>query len=379
MGSEMCIRDSTSSAQGNPTGGVLPAVPTDTVTTGFVPTTGLSLNKVAGTPTVSLGAQSSSTDAGDTIAYSFEVTNTSVVTLNSLQINDLGITFNTQAATGTLSVISCPITQLNPNQSTTCTATYTLSQADVDNAVAGGANAVSNSATVSGETPSGAVVTSANAVATTSIIASSLIELAKSASAPTVNLGSDQTIVDPGDTISYSVLVTNAGNTTLSNVNISDNTVTLTCPSSTVLGGQFNNDGADSLVVGDSITCTATYVLLQGDLDAGGVTNIASVTAVDPAGSALNASDTVVSGFTQKAAIDLVKSSTQLTTLSNAGDLITYSFELTNTGNVRLSSPQISDPICQMPGAILTRTSGFISGDTPVSYTHLTLPTKRIV
>ena len=70
-----------------------------------------------------------------------------------------------------------------------------------------------------------------------------------------------------GDTISYSYLVTNAGNVTLAGpFTVSDDKATVTCPADT------------SLAVGASITCTATYTIGQADLDAGSVTNTASAT-----------------------------------------------------------------------------------------------------
>ena len=46
--------------------------------------------------------------------------------------------------------VSCPLTTLAPAASTTCTATYTLTQADVDT------GAVNNTATATGTTPAGA-------------------------------------------------------------------------------------------------------------------------------------------------------------------------------------------------------------------------------
>ncbi len=66
--------------------------------------------------------------------------------------------------------------------------------------------------------------------------------------------------------ISYSYLVTNTGNVTLSGpFTVSDDKATdESCPATA------------SLAPGASITCTASYTITQADLDSGSVTNIAS-------------------------------------------------------------------------------------------------------
>ena len=359
--------DNIASANGTPAGGVLPPVPNSAAETGFFLDAELTLVKTAGVPSTGFGANPSATDGGDTISYSFDVTNTGSVTISALTINDSGPSFNNVAGTGSLSAISCPLTNLLPLQMTTCTAVYTLSQADVDNAVIGGVDAIENTAAAAGEDPNGADVNSADETANQTIALDSAIEIIKSASAPTVLNGADATIVDPGDTISYQLDVDNTGNTTLSNVLISDSIATVSCPATTNLGAPFVNDGTAQLAVGDGIVCTALYTLQQTDLDSGGVQNTADVASTDPTGEATDANDTVNSGFTQRTSVSLVKSATPLPNPANVGDLLTYTFMLTNTGNVTLTSPQVVDPICQNPASPLTFTNGFVSGDAGVA------------
>ncbi|MDB4512336.1 DUF11 domain-containing protein, partial [Arenicella sp.] len=136
----------TASASGEPTGGVFPVVPDSTVETGFPLDAQLTLSKSAGAPSIGFGANADATDAGDTIEYTFDVTNSGLVSIDNLVINDAGPTFNGAVGTGSLSVINCPLTSLAPAQVTTCTATYILSQVDVDNAIIGGADAIENTA-----------------------------------------------------------------------------------------------------------------------------------------------------------------------------------------------------------------------------------------
>ena len=100
--------------------------------------------------------------------------------------------------------VTCATTTLAPSASTTCTKTYTLTQADVD------AGHVPNSATASGTPPTGAPVTGTDA--TDSPIANVPgLTLAKTAGA-LADL--DANGPDAGDTVPYSFLVTNTGNVT---------------------------------------------------------------------------------------------------------------------------------------------------------------------
>ncbi|MFD1197905.1 DUF11 domain-containing protein [Brucella gallinifaecis] len=89
--------------------------------------------------------------AGDVITYSFKVENQGNVTVNNITVDDKGPTFNGKNATGQLSNFNPLESTLAPNESVTFTAQYTLSQADIDNAV-GVDNGVENTALVQGYT-----------------------------------------------------------------------------------------------------------------------------------------------------------------------------------------------------------------------------------
>ena len=205
--------------------------PTDSETVTAVQNAALTLVKTA-TP----GSYDS---VGDTISYSYLVTNAGNVTLAG------PFTVSDDKATDE----SCPATaSLAPGASITCTATYTIGQADLD------AGSVTNTATATNGT-----VTSNQDSETVYATQNLTLLLVKTATPGTYSA--------VGEVISYSYLVTNVGNVTLAGpFTVSDDKATVTCPADT------------SLAVGASITCTATYTIGQADLDAGAVTNTATAT-----------------------------------------------------------------------------------------------------
>ncbi len=89
-------------------------------------------------------------DAGDTIAWTFTVTNTGLVTLTKVEVTD------TRAGH-----VTCPVTTLAPGESTTCTAddAYTITAADAK------AGVVHNVATATGDCGCAAHVEAAHAAA----------------------------------------------------------------------------------------------------------------------------------------------------------------------------------------------------------------------
>jgi len=125
-----------------------------------------------------------------------------------------------------------------------------------------------------------------------------------------------------GQAISYSYLVTNSGNVSLLGpVSVADDKATVTCP-------------AGGLVPGASVTCSASYTISQADLDSGSVTNTAKASAN---GTDSNQDSETVTAA-QSPALTLVKTATP-TTYDSVGDVVGYSYLVTNSGNVSLLGP----------------------------------------
>ncbi len=305
--------DNTATAEGTSPSGVKVTDP-DTVSTTIPSTPAIDLVKTASAVN---DVDTNGADAGDTITYSFTLTNRGNVALNPVTVSDTKV--------GT---VTCPSGALAPGASVSCTQkTYTITQADVN------AGKVDNTATAEGTAPNGVKVSDADSV-TTSVPASPAVELVKTASA--VN-DADNNGHDLGDKITYSFRVTNKGNVTLNPVTVTDAKVgVVTCP-------------AGPLAPGASLTCTPKdYLLTQADINAGKVDNTATAEGTTPNGAKVSDPDSVSTPLAISPGVEIDKIAGAVTDLDangpDAGDTITFRFEVSNIGNVTLNPVSVSDP-----------------------------------
>ena len=119
----------------------------------------------------------------------------------------------------------------------------------------------------------------------------------------------------------------NNGNVSLAGpVTVDDDKALVTCP-------DVDLDGF--LDPGESVTCTASYTITQDDLNAGSVTNTATASAD---GTTSNPDEETVNA-TQNPSLTLDKTITAGAPYSAVDDVISYSYEVTNNGNVSLAGP----------------------------------------
>src|SRR5258706_45040 len=220
------------------------------------------------------------------------------------------------------SVTGGPIT-LEPGQmdNTTFTGTYVLLQSDVD------AGQRQNTATVHSKDPQNVDVNNTG---------NKTVNLPKAASISIVkngvwnDLNSDGN-ADAGETISYTFTVTNTGNVTLSNIFVTDPLSSVTHGPTTLSPGQMDNT-----------TFTGTYVLLQTDVDADQRLNTATVHFNNDTATTEIYTLTIHDALPISASISIVKNGVwnDLNSDGNAdaGETISYTFTVTNTGNVTLSN-----------------------------------------
>lgn len=305
-------------ASGTPAGGE-PVRSSDDDAYALAQLPGIATSKAAALPEGSTGA------VGDVVTYTIVVVNDGNVTLDGVAVTDPmfaaeQLSYDWSAATteGALA----------PGESAVVTATRTLTQADVD------AGRVDNVAVGSGTSPLGPIDDADDATIT--IVQSPAMTLAKTSST--------DALPALGETVAYAFEAVNTGTVTLSDVSIVD-----PMPGLSALSYDWSDATVEgSLAPGESVTATATYVITQADVDAGGVSNAATATGTPPGGDPVVPGDTVTVEVPQHPAIALAKAGVLADGQTGvAGDTVRYAFEVRNTGDVTLSGVTIADP---MPG-----------------------------
>jgi LPXTG-site transpeptidase (sortase) family protein len=250
----------------------------------------------------------------DTIHYTYTITNDGTSTLVSpFTISDNKVT-----------PVCAATSSLAPGATISCSDDHTITQADID------AGSITNNVSATGTDADGDTITTNTDTATVTAVQTPGLTLAKS-----INSGSPFNAA--GNVVIYSYLLTNSGNVTLTGngpgglFTVTDDHI------GSPPGTAFTCGAATSLAPLGTTFCTASYTVSQADLDNGTVTNLARGHALfgsTPVTSA-QASQTAVGA--QAPSLSLVKSITSGSPYSAAGDVLNYSYLLTNTGNVTLT------------------------------------------
>ena len=178
-----------------------------------------------------------------------------------------------------------------------------------------------------GTPPVGAPVTASTSVT---------VRIAPEPSVSLVKTVSPVAIAQVGDLLTFRFTATNTGNVTLDGVTVSDPLAGLSpvvCPI-----------GSNVMLPGATIVCTATYRVTQADFESGRITNTATVAA----NSVLDQSQVTANGTValQTAATPAISLTKSVSAESVApGTTVTYTFVVANTGNVRLASISLADPL----------------------------------
>jgi len=274
-------------------------------------TAGIKLSKTASVASVSKPGE---------IRYTITALNTGTVTLTNVTITELGVNVAGVATLG-----ACAPASVAPGKTLTCTATYMVTQADIDAGLD-----LTNRAAVVGTTPAKTLV-NATAQVSTPVTAAPSIKLEKTAAyAP---------ITAIKDTVVYTFTVTNTGDVTLDNVKVAE----LTFPAASLNMANCANLG-DGLAPGKSVTCQATYEVTQADLDAGSIINEAQATATarNPGATKVSANGVATVTIQRDAKLSLTKSAS-VDTVYAKGDKVTYTFVVTNDGNVTVSNVEVQE------------------------------------
>ncbi|MER8090155.1 hypothetical protein ACIO6T_42025 [Streptomyces sp. NPDC087532] len=265
--------------------------------------------------------------AGSKVPYDFVVTNSGATDITGLAVNDPKI-----------GPVTCPTTTLASGRTVTCTATYTVTAADVTH------GSIDNTAIATG-TSNGQTVTSPPSSQSVPIERPPGLVVEKKAQTPGP--------YSVGQTVTFSYTVRNTGGLELTDVKVNDDHVAdITCQSTTL---------APAESPGDSTTCSGTYTITANDGTAGSVTNTATATGRTDG-------ETITSPETQ---LTLPVGAPHITLKKRVvtpgpffvGTKVQYSYIVTNTGSTTLddvlvSDDRVTDVICDAtslaPGAFTT-------------------------
>jgi gliding motility-associated-like protein/uncharacterized repeat protein (TIGR01451 family) len=259
----------------------------------------------------------------DEVTYYYEVTNNGNVPLENIQLTD------DHPGTGVLGdFIPNPsnVVELSPGASVVFTATYVVTQQDIDNL-----ETITNLATASAEYDGNSVEATDDETINL-LMQDPLLTLDKTASPSSFEA--------VGDLITYTIVVRNTSDVDITEITVEDSMIGL-------------DDSIPLLMPGQFASFTQTYLTTQADMDFGSVVNIARATGLDPANNTVTAEGLSHIRTVQNPAINISKTASP-STFGYAGDQITYTIEVSNPGNVTVHSIDVQDPLTGLYEHILS-------------------------
>lgn len=266
-------------------------------------------------------------DAGDTIQYSFEITNTGNSILQSVTMTDELLNLKDH---------ECLVEPLAVGDSVDCVASSVDDFSHVITPEEAKSGQVTNNVIVetSGAPPAPGEVTDNVYAPGVSLEKTSIIE----------DTNEDKVLGNAGDTIKYTFKVTNTGNSILETAKLTDD----------LLGLKDYECLAEPLVVGESVDCIEqnpddfAYVITEADGKAGEVKNRAVVmTPGAPPASGDVINETFEPGIALKK-LSVVEDTNKDGFSGNAGDTIKYAFKITNTGNSIITTAMLDDEFLKL-------------------------------
>jgi hypothetical protein len=317
----------------------------------------------------------SKVDVGDRVLYTFVITNTGNTTLTNITISD------TNAA-----ISGGPITSLAPTaiDTTTFTGTHNLTQEDID------AGKVDNTATATATKPDNSTFTTNSTDPTPTDPSSPQTTTQELIRAPDMTIRKRAIFndeinsnggLDVGETVAYTYIVQNTGNTTLYDINVSESASNfsglggLPSPAYLIGGADLDSeaDGYD-LVPGNTLYFSATYTIVSGDVVIGYINNRATATALDSSDVSLTKDS--VDYFSGGAITSIpLDPHPEITTLKNSsyqdtngngkadvGDKIIYTYSLVNSGNTNVYDASIAENSSDFTGTGSIPSPVYVSG-----------------
>ena len=293
----------------------------------------LSLVKTASTSKVS----GNDAVAGYEVEWFFELTNTGNVTLTDIDVEDYldgasDVDYGNWNRT------------LVPGASHVVSATYKLKQADIDT------GKVTNTAIAHSKSPDGANVDSNESTVNVIIEQSGGLTIEKHVDRDM--LRGNEAVA--GATLMYTFDVVNAGNVTLHDVNIEDYLDGISDIAIDWAGSSDASTEEGVLSPNEKVVATATYVVTQADVDSGSVLNTTIAHGIDVNDGSVDSNESsVLTEIEQNTGLLLDKQvDKDHIEPASVGDVLTYTFVVTNKSNVTLTDLTMTDELNGISGIV---------------------------
>ncbi len=276
------------------------------------------------------------TAAGQVVPYTFVVTNEGNVTLTDVTVTDAQCD-----APGPVYVSGDANNdgELQVDETWTYTCDHTVTQAEIDSQGDGDGdldNTVTADSNESGPDTDDHFIP---------ILYNPLLAVAKSSTTTQITTA--------GQVVPYTFVVTNEGNVTLTGVTVTD--AQCDAPGPVYVSGDANNDG--ELQVDETWTYTCDHTVTQAEIDSqgDGDGDLDNTVTADSNESGPDTDDHFIP-ILYNPLLAVAKSSTT-TQITTAGQVVPYTFVVTNEGNVTLTGVTVTDAKCDAPGPV------YVSGD----------------
>ena len=321
----------------------------------------ISITKTASVKGLEL-TEGDTVEVGDTITYTLKVENTGNTDLTAVTVRDTmwgegnvetihvdGVPYDLSVKGGYWNAVMengpyGTVDKLEPDETWTCTYTYTVQDGDTT---------IENTATVS--TTDGGPDGSDTITIPVTGYDLSIDKVLTSVNGDPYQEGSK---VRPGDVLTYTINVTNNNEETVTSFTVSDNlwqenqveTITIGAATADVTGGSYLFQG--TLYQGDTWTCTYDYTVPE---DVASVSNTAVINLPgdnDPDDTVTVEVEPDAPGLKVEKSLSQVNGSDYTVGKVSVGDKLTYTIQVTNTGNTTLSRVTVEDSLWNYGDAI---------------------------